>query len=153
MAEPEPLPVALVAPPPPVAMPAPVAVPLRHVSFAAESLFGFDSAELRAPGRSALDIFASELAGTRYDSIAVTGHTDRLGSTAYNQTLSLKRTDAVKASLISSAGLDAASISARGLNESRPVTQPGDCKGRSSPRVIACLQPYRRVEIQVSGTR
>jgi OOP family OmpA-OmpF porin len=141
-----PVPVAVVSPPPAPA-------PLRRVSFAAESLFGFDSAALQPEGKSALDTFARELAGTRFDTIAVTGHTDRLGSTAYNQTLSLKRADAVRGYLVFSAGLDASRITAEGRSESEPVTQPGDCKGRSSPRVIACLQPDRRVDIQVSGTR
>lgn len=153
-AAPAPMPVAVAAPAP-IVMPAPVpaAVPLRRVSFTAESLFGFDSAALQPAGKTALDTFAGELAGTRFDSIAVTGHTDRLGSTAYNQALSLQRADAVKAYLVASAGLEAGRISAQGRSELEPVTQPGDCKGRSSPRVIACLQPDRRVEIQVSGTR
>jgi OOP family OmpA-OmpF porin len=157
MAEPAPAPVAYVAPPPPVVVaapaPAPAPLPLRKVSFKAESLFGFDSAELRAPGKTALDSFAGELAGTQYDRIAVTGHTDRLGSTAYNQTLSVRRADAVKAYLVASTGIDAARISAEGRSESEPVTQPGDCKGAKSARVIACLQPDRRVDIEVSGTR
>ncbi|MBI3346117.1 MAG: OmpA family protein [Burkholderiales bacterium] len=150
-AETAPMPVAVVAPPP--VLPAPAPAPLRRVSFTAESLFGFDSAVLRPPGKAALDVFASELAGMRFDSIAVTGHADRLGSAAYNQALSSKRADAVKAYLVGSANVDTARISAQGHGESEPVTHPGDCKGAGSPRVIACLQPDRRVDIQVSGTR
>ena len=152
-AMPAPAPVPMAAPMPVAVLPPPVPAPVRRVSFSAESLFGFDSATLQTEGKSALDGFARELSGTRFDNIAVTGHTDRLGSTAYNQTLSVKRADAVKGYLVASAGLDASRITAEGRSESEPVTQSSDCKGPNSPRVIACLQPDRRVDIQVSGTR
>lgn len=155
---PPPMVAAAPAEPPPVALPAVVApppapAPLRRVSFTAESLFGFDSARLQPDGKSALDNFTRSLAGARLDTIAVTGHTDRLGSTAYNQTLSLQRADAVKDYLASVTGLDASRITAEGRGEADPVTQAGDCKGAASQRVITCLQPDRRVDIQVSATR
>jgi OOP family OmpA-OmpF porin len=155
-----PAPVVAASPPPPV-VPAPVAmlplppapVPVQRVSFAAESLFGFDSAQLQPEGRTALDSFARSFAGARLDTIAVTGHTDRLGTAAYNLTLSLQRADAVKDYLVGTAHLDANRITTEGRGEADPVTQPGDCKGVGSKRVIACLQPDRRVDIQVSATR
>jgi len=152
-AAPVPAPVPVATPVPVAVMPPPAPVPLRRVSFAAESLFGFDSAALQTEGKAALDTFARDMSGMRFDTIAVTGHTDRLGSTAYNQTLSLQRADAVKGYLVASAGLDAGRITAEGHGESQPVTQAGDCKGAGSARVIACLQPDRRVDIQVNGTR
>ena len=86
--------------------------------------------------------------------ITVEGHTDRLGSTAYNQRLSAQRTEAVKAHLVSSGGLAAAKVSAAGKGESAPVTKPEEWKGnKQSPKLIACLQPDRRVEVEVTGTR
>ncbi|CAD5365938.1 Outer membrane protein A precursor [Rubrivivax sp. A210] len=125
----------------------------RRVSYAAESFFAFDRAELQPAGKSALDVFASQLEGSSYDNIRVQGHADRIGGATYNQTLSLARADAVKAYLVSLGRFDAARITTEGRSESEPVTLPDDCKGPMSTPVIACLQPDRRVEIEVSGTR
>lgn len=139
-----------------VDLPAPAAavVPLpRRVSYAAESFFTFDRSELRPEGKAALDAFAVELGNTRFDNITVQGHADRIGTTAYNQTLSLERAEAVKAYLVNTARLDAAKITATGKSESQPVTVPDGCKGAVSASVIACLQPDRRVEIEVNGKR
>lgn len=158
-AAPAPAPVAEPTPAPVVApvAPAPIVVVVperRRVSFEAESLFGFDKSTLRAEGKAALDGFAKELEGTRFDMITVEGHTDRLGSTAYNQTLSQQRADAVKAYLVASGHVDAAKVSAAGKSESVPATKPEDCKGnKATAQLIACLQPDRRVEIEVVGTR
>jgi len=140
-------------PPPPVVVP-PAPPPPRRVSFTAESLFGFDKSTIKPEGRLALDQFAAETRGTRYDVIMVEGHTDRLGSDAYNMRLSTQRAEAVKAYLVTTGGIEGSKINARGKGETMPVTQPGDCKGaKQSPKLIACLQPDRRVVIEVTGTR
>ena len=150
MAEPE----VVVAPlPPATPMAAFIAPPTRRVSYAAESFFSFDQSELRPEGRQALDTFVGELKGTNFDAITVQGHADRIGTTEYNQTLSLARAEAVKAYLVSTGGLDATKIATMGKNESQPVTLPDACKGPMSAPLVACLQPDRRVEIEVSGTR
>lgn len=142
-----------VAPPPP---PAPVVmapVPKR-VSFSAESLFGFDRAVVRPEGQAELDKFSRELAGTSFDKITVEGHTDRLGSTAYNQKLSVERAETVKNYLVNSGKLDGGKIAAVGMGEGSPVTKPDDCKGtKQTPALIACLQPDRRVDVEVTGTK
>lgn len=149
-----PPPAVVVAPLAPVApMAAFTAPPTQRVSYAAESFFSFDRTELRPEGRSALDTFISQVKGSSYDTITVQGHADRLGSTEYNQTLSLARADAVKAYLVSTGGLDANKINAVGKSETEPVTLPDACKGPMSANVVACLQPDRRVEIEVAGTR
>ena len=150
-----------VAPPPPppvvaVAPVAPVVLPpvRRRVSFEADSLFTFDKAIVRPDGKVALDKFAQELRGTEFDVITVEGHTDRLGSTAYNQRLSAQRAEAVKAYLVSSGGVPGPKISAVGKGETTPVTKAKDCVGnKPTPKLIACLQPDRRVEVEVTGTR
>jgi OOP family OmpA-OmpF porin len=86
--------------------------------------------------------------------ITVEGHTDRLGSDAYNQRLSTRRAEAVKSYLVGTGGIDGTKISAVGKSESAPVTKPGDCTGTSaSTKLLACLQPDRRVEVEVVGTR
>lgn len=159
---------AYVAPPPPAPAPAVVQAPVepvvvapavvaperRRVSFSADSLFTFDKSIVRPEGKAALDTFAKEVQGTQFDVITVEGHTDRLGSPAYNQRLSVQRADAVKGYLVSAGGIDGAKITALGKGESTPVTKPGECVGnKPSPKLIACLQPDRRVEVEVTGTR
>lgn len=158
---PSPPPAPIVAPPPPAAAPVPPAPtppppppPPRpqRVSFSAESLFGFDQAVVSADGRVALDDFAGKLRGTNYSQIAVEGHTDRIGTEQYNMKLSQRRADAVKSYLVSNGGVDPSKISATGLGESKPVTT--DCKGsKPTKALIACLQPDRRVDLEVTGSR
>ena len=148
---PAPAPAVVIAP-----VPAPVVTPpvRRRVSFEAESLFAFDKSAIRPEGGVALDNFVKELEGTRFETITVEGHTDRLGTAAYNEKLSLQRADAVKGYLVGSGKVDASKISAVGKGESAPQTKPEDCKGKAAnAKLIACLQPDRRVEIEVVGTR
>jgi OOP family OmpA-OmpF porin len=149
--EARPAPVVIVQAPPPAPMAPP---PPRRVSFSAESLFAFDRWALQPAGEAALDQLARELAGTTFSVMVVEGHTDRLGSEAYNQTLSQQRAEVVKAYLVRSGGFEASKITTAGLGESQPVTQAEDCKA-SMPMVAlrACLQPDRRVDVEVSGTR
>ncbi len=146
---PAPAPVAAVTSPAPAPAPA-----RRRVTFSADSLFAFDQSTVSPEGKTALDAFARDTMETRYDLITVEGHTDRLGPQAYNQRLSTKRAEAVKSYLVTAGGLDAAKISAVGKDGSAPVTKPGDCKGnKPNPKLIACLQPDRRVVVEVTGTR
>ena len=93
------------------------------------------------------------VAGTTFDTITVQGHADRIGTTAYNQTLSLDRAEAVKAYLVGKGTIDASRITATGRSEQEPVTVPEACQGAVTPALIHCLQPDRRVEIEVNGTR
>ncbi len=153
-APPPPAPVVVVveAPAPPAPPPAPPQP--RRVSFSADSLFAFGTSTMQPAGQSALDTFSRDLKGTSYDKITVEGHADRLGSDAFNQKLSQQRADAVKAYLVGTTGLDAGRISTVGRGESTPVTQPGQCQGKSAnATLITCLQPDRRVVVEVNGTR
>jgi OOP family OmpA-OmpF porin len=148
---PEPIVQAPPPPPPPAAVPPPQPV---RVSLSADALFDFDRSTLKPAGRQELDKLAGDLRGMRYDSIQVTGHTDRLGPHAYNLKLSARRADAVKAYLVSSGGVAAAAISAKGVDGADPVTKANDCKGsKPTPALKACLQPDRRVDVEVTGTR
>ncbi len=148
-APPEPVTVIVVAPAPPAPPPPP---PLQKVSFSADSLFDFNKSAVKPAGRLELDKLASDLRSVDYDVINVTGHTDRIGSHAYNQKLSTRRAEAVNTYLIESCGIPANKINAKGVNGSEPVTQPGDCVGtKATKALIACLQPDRRVDSEVSG--
>jgi OOP family OmpA-OmpF porin len=150
VAEPPPAAPPAAPPPPPPTVVAPTP---RRVSVSADTLFGFNEATVQPQGQAALDKLAHDLNGTRVDAVRVEGHTDRLGSDRYNQALSLRRAEAVKAHLVAS-GLDAGKVSAMGKGESVPVTTAAQCKGQKpSPALIACLKPDRRVVVEVTGTR
>lgn len=146
--------VAAAAPPPekPAAAPAPARMAPQSITFSADTLFAFDKSVLKPEGKAALDDFARQLSGAQYEAIFVTGHTDRFGSNEYNQKLSERRANAVKDHLVSK-DVPANRINADGKGETQPVTQAGDCKGAKSVKVIACLQPDRRVHVEVTGTK
>ena len=68
--------------------------------------------------------------------------------------MSTRRAETVKAYLVRSGDIDATKISATGKGETEPVTKPEDCKGsKPNPKLIACLQGDRRVDVEVTGTR
>ena len=152
MAEPTPEP-APMAEPTPEPAPAPEACKptMDTITVGAEKLFGFDKANLKAEGKAALDEAAAKIkANPEIKAVIVTGHTDRLGSDAYNQKLSERRANQVKAYLVSQ-GVDGGMIEAVGKGESEPVVQ---CSGKkASKKLISCLQPNRRVTIQAEGTK
>ena len=135
--------------------PAPVPVakakaPVR-VSFEAEPLFSFDKSVVRSDQRSKLDEFVASLKGTKYDSIEVIGHADRIGPEKYNLNLSQRRANAVKTYLVRQ-GIPAGKINAVGRGESEPVT--GDtCNRKRGKALIACLEPDRRVDVSVTATK
>ncbi|MCP2039950.1 outer membrane protein OmpA-like peptidoglycan-associated protein [Neisseria sp. HSC-16F19] len=131
----------------------PLEQPAKHrYTLGADALFAFDRsslADLQPGGRQELDNLAAKLKQfDELNSITVTGHTDRLGSDAYNDRLSQQRADTVRAYLVQK-GLPAAKITARGMGERAPVTHCSDNLGRNA--LITCLQPNRRVEVEVDG--
>jgi len=134
----------------PVAAPSPKPV-AEKISIAADALFDFDKATLRPEGIAKLDELAAKSQELNIEVILAVGHTDRLGRDAYNQKLSERRAAAVKNHLVSK-GIDANRIDVAGKGESQPVT--GDtCKGnRKTKALVECLQPDRRVNIEVIGT-
>ena len=136
-------------PPPPPPPPAPV-----KASFSADSLFDFNKADIKPAGKQVIDDFSAKLQGASFDHITVTGHTDRIGSHADNMILSKRRAETVKAYLVSSAGIPAEKIEAVGVDGNDPITKPDDCRGtKKTKALIACLQPDRRVDLEVTGTK
>ncbi len=125
-----------------------------HVSFNSDVLFGFDRSTISPEGKAELDKFGNELNGLEYDQVAIDGHTDRIGTVAYNDSLSLLRAEAVKNYFVLRGVIPAQKIIAVGKGSSQPVTGVGACKGlHSSIDAIACLQPDRRVEVDVTGMK
>jgi OOP family OmpA-OmpF porin len=133
--------------------PAMVATAVRErVTLDADALFDFDKAVLRPAGREALDGFIGQIKGITPETISAVGHTDRFGTDGYNQRLSEQRVAAVKTYLVSK-GIDPANVTTEGRGESQPITKTGECTGAKSAKVIACLQPDRRVDVEVIGMR
>lgn len=147
-------PIVAVVAPPAAAVIAPPAAERLRVSFNADVLFGFDRSSMSPSGKRALDKFASELSGIEYDHVTIEGHTDRIGTQAYNEKLSLQRADAVKTYLVSRGAIPANKITTVGKGSSQPLTDAGACKGiPTSAAVIACLEPDRRVDLDVVGSK
>jgi OmpA-OmpF porin, OOP family len=147
--------------PPPVAVVAPVVVEpprpvIQKLTLSTDVLFDFGKADLKDSGKARLDQLASEIKGADVDEIIAVGHADRIASEDYNQKLSEARAQAVK-DYLAQQGAKSNVITAQGKGESQPVT--GDaCKKLGAERgnnkkLVECLQPDRRVEIEVLGSR
>ena len=155
-AAPEPAPIAAAPEPmPEPAAPAPEPAKceptMETITVGAEKLFGFDKANLKAEGKAALDEAAAKIkANPEIKAVIVTGHTDRIGSDAYNQKLSERRANQVK-DYLAGQGVDSSMIEAVGKGEAEPVVQ---CTGnKATKKLVSCLQPNRRVTIQAEGKK
>ena len=131
-------------PPPPAAKPAPKPAPVAEkVTLAADVLFDFDKSILKNEGKNKLDDLATKVKAINLEVVIAIGHTDSIGSDAYNQKLSVRRAESVKAYLVSR-GVEPNRIYTEGKGEKQPVASNKTKDGR---------QKNRRVEIEVIGTR
>ena len=146
----------MVVPPAPAPAPAPVPAPVAKVApavvpavaatkvtYAADAFFDFDKSALKPEGRAKLDDLMGKIKGINLEVIIAVGHTDSVGSNAYNQKLSVKRSESVKAYLVSK-GIEKNRVYTEGKGEAQPVADNKTSEGRSK---------NRRVEIEVVGTR
>jgi OOP family OmpA-OmpF porin len=115
----------------------------QSVVIQADALFDFDKSVLRPDGKKSIDDALSKVGGTDLEMVIATGHTDSVGTDAYNQALSERRAAAVKDYLVSK-GIPAAKITTIGKGESQPVATNKTAEGR---------QKNRRVDIEFKGTR
>ncbi|MCX7241394.1 MAG: OmpA family protein [Burkholderiales bacterium] len=139
---PAPAPVAAPAPAPAPAAPAPAAAASK-VTYAADAFFDFDKSVLKPEGKAKMDDLVSKVKGINLEVIIAVGHTDSVGGDAYNQKLSVARSEAVKAYLVSK-GIEKNRIYTEGKGEKQPVADNKTTEGRAK---------NRRVEIEVVGTR
>jgi OOP family OmpA-OmpF porin len=146
---PAPAPAPAVAPPPPPPPapkpppPPPPAPTSEKVTFAAEALFDFDKSVVKPEGRARLDDLVGKIKGITLEVVIAVGHTDAIGTDAYNQRLSVRRAEAVKAYLVSK-GIPANRIYTEGKGKKQPVADNRTAAGRAK---------NRRVEVEVVGTR
>ena len=142
---PAPAPVATPAPAPAAPAPVvPVAPPAAtKVTYAADAFFNFDKSVLKPEGKAKLDDLVEKIKGINLEVIIAVGHTDSVGSDAYNQKLSIRRSEAVKAYLVSK-GIEKNRVYTEGKGEKQPIADNKTAEGRAK---------NRRVEIEVVGTR
>jgi OOP family OmpA-OmpF porin len=141
---PKPAPVAAPAPAPaPKPAPAPAPAVASKVTYAADAFFDFDKAVLKPEGKAKLDDLVGKVKGINLEVIIAVGHTDSVGTDAYNQALSIKRSEAVKAYLVTK-GIEKSRVYTEGKGEKQPVADNKTKEGRTK---------NRRVEIEVVGTR
>ena len=135
----------MVEPPKPAAPPvAPPAPPVAtKVTYAADAFFDFNKSILKPQGKAKLDDLADKVKAINLEVIIAVGHTDSVGSDAYNQKLSVRRAEAVKAYLVSR-GIEKNRVYTEGKGEKQPVADNKTSEGRAK---------NRRVEIEVVGTR
>jgi OOP family OmpA-OmpF porin len=126
--------------PAPAAKPKPVA---EKITFAADVLFDFDKATIKPEGKSKLDDLAAKMKDINLEVVIAIGHTDSVGSDAYNQKLSVRRAESVKAYMVSK-GVEPNRIYTEGKGEKQPVASNKTKDGQAK---------NRRVEIEVIGTR
>ncbi|MBV8031175.1 MAG: OmpA family protein [Betaproteobacteria bacterium] len=128
----------------PAPAPAPAPKPVAEkITFAADVLFDFDKATLKPEGKAKLDDLVSKVQGVNLEVVIAIGHTDAIGSDAYNQKLSVRRAEATKAYLASK-GIEANRIYTEGTGKKQPVASNKTKAGRAK---------NRRTEIEVIGTR
>ncbi len=145
-AAPAPAPVAKPAAPAPAAKPpapAPQPPAATKVTYAADAFFDFDKSVLKPEGKAKLDDLVQKVKGINLEVIIAVGHTDSIGTVKYNQRLSVRRAEAVKAYLVSK-GIEKNRVYTEGKGESQPVADNKTSEGRAK---------NRRVEIEVVGTR
>ena len=124
--------------------PAPVAPPAASkVTYAADAFFDFDKYVLKPEGKAKLDDLVGKVKGVNLEVIIAVGHTDSIGTVEYNQKLSVRRAEAVKAYLVSK-GIEKNRVYTEGKGKKQPVADNKTAEGRAK---------NRRVEIEVVGTR
>jgi OOP family OmpA-OmpF porin len=133
------------AAPAPAPAPAPVAAAptSEKVSYAADAFFDFDKAVLKPAGKQQLDELAANLKNVDLEVIVAVGHTDSTGPKAYNQKLSERRAEAVKAYLTGK-GIDANRIYTEGKGSAQPVADNRTKEGRAKNRFVGIEVVGRR---------
>lgn len=124
-------------PPPPLAPPPPppAPAPARKISLSADAYFDFNKATLKPGGEAEIDRVVSSMKENTRLHVLIEGHTDSIGSDAYNMRLSERRADAVRRYMVSE-GIDDSRIETKGYGESQPVADNTSKEGRAKNRRV-----------------
>ena len=103
-------------------------------------LFGNDSATLNATSRGGIERIGRALLGVEIDRLRLEGHTDSVGSSDYNQRLSMNRAQAV-AQVLTEIGMPRGNLDVRGLGMTKPVADNRTEAGRQENRRVVIIVP------------
>lgn len=123
----------------------------EKITIAADALFDFNQATLRPEDMKKLDDLANKANSLALEVVIAVGHVDRLEGVKDGQQLSERRAAAVRDYLVAK-GVPLKRIYIEGKGDKQPVTKPNQCQGPMSAKTIQCLQPDRRVDIELIGT-
>ena len=144
------------AAPAPLAAAAPAPIVIEKITLSTDVLFPFNKAELLPGGQQKLDELAKSAQGANVDKVVLVGHADRIGSEEYNQELSEKRAQAV-ADYLAQKGVDSSRVQVEGRGKTEPITGEQcsnmGAENNKNQKLIACLQPDRRVDAELLGSR
>lgn len=118
---------------------------IAEVAYDTDAFFDFDKSTLKPGGKASLDRLIEDMKGDDIQVIVATGHTDSTGSDAYNQALSERRAESVKAYLISK-GVDGKKIVAKGKGETQPVADNLTEEGRAENRHVIVIEVLRKTK-------
>ena len=128
----------------PVEVPKPAPQPVKvAITIQAEALFDFDKSVLKPDGKKSIDDAIEKMKKVDVEMVIATGHTDSIGTDAYNQKLSERRATTVKEYMVSQ-GIPAAKITTLGKGETQPVASNKTSDGRAK---------NRRVDIEFKGVQ
>jgi outer membrane protein OmpA-like peptidoglycan-associated protein len=125
----------------------------KVINLEADGLFAFNRSDLNnlnAEGKAKLDSLITQINNANVKSIRITGYTDRLGSSSYNQMLSQKRAETIKMYLVHHANMNASMIGAMGAGSADPVVM---CSQKNRAQLIKCLAPNRRFSVELNGSK
>jgi OOP family OmpA-OmpF porin len=124
----------------------------QPTTYRAQVRYEFESAELGSDGRKLLDELARQLLAADLEKLTATAHADRIGSVAYNEDLAERRAEAIRDYLLEK-GVPEELVHIQSKGAHQPVAN-GRCQGmgpenKQNAKLVACLQPDRRAEIEV----
>ena len=103
--------------------------------------FNTGSAQILEESKPALAAVARLIKQSKFSALTIDGHTDNIGTPAYNQDLSERRAEAVRQALVANFGVPAGQLTAKGYGLTRPVESNATPEGRARNRRVELTRP------------